>query len=109
MDIFKNDPLCRLFNELGEATFHIIFSYKVFTRWGYTSLEYFDLEESLPKKNLTKLLLYLARENKLFAWELMQSGEYSKPLGFRVMDYKYRLLLRFNHYDHHHHHQTCCS
>jgi hypothetical protein len=103
MSIFKNDLLCKLLNEVVEATSHIIVNCKAFTRRRYTTLEYFDLEESLPKKNLTILLLYLATESKLFALELMQLGECSKPLGFSVRDYKYRLLLRFSDHDHHHH------
>ena len=105
MGIFKNDLLCKLLNEVGEATSHIIFNCKTFTRRRYTNLGYYDLKEILPKENLTKLLLYLATENKLFALELMQPGKCSKTLSFSVTDYKYRLTLRFNDHDHHNHHQ----
>jgi hypothetical protein len=69
MGIFKENPVCRLYNEEEETTFHIVFECDVLARRRFNLLGLVNPGEKVPRTNLVKRLLDLIKGTNLFTQE----------------------------------------
>jgi hypothetical protein len=69
MGIFKENPVCRLCNEVEETTFHIVFICEVLARRRFNLLGLVNPGEKIPRRNLVKRLLDLIKGTNLFTQE----------------------------------------
>jgi hypothetical protein len=66
MGIFKENTVCRLYNEEEETTFHIVFECDVLARRRFNLLGFVNPGEEIPERNLMNRLLDRIKGTNLF-------------------------------------------
>jgi hypothetical protein len=66
MSIFKENPICRLWNEGEETISHTVFECEVLAHWWFNLLGLTNPGQEIPMKNLVNRLLDLIKGTNLF-------------------------------------------